>query len=338
MQHDPTLDLARPREGKVDVWVRLVVVAALVCTLAVLISAPRVIWQRDAETIGIPRFWFHNALALGAATLLALACVVPARGSQFVRLALVLPVIQVLGMLAAWAAWSFLKHRMPSAQDSTPLLEKVPVHIVLPWIAFAIGGGGWLVARKRRRETLHAIVMLALVNLLLLGLWLPLASNVWNGHGWRAWGETEHALDTPNGMIVFVVVPPFVGALAFTATALRWPQIWRRNSGVVIALLLLTLLVGVAIRREVSEIGAFIYLSELRPRDHGVRARRGGFDHSARHHHVDRPCARTCPARATRCPRRHDRQHAPDRDARADELAAGSAPGVRCVRRRDAVR
>jgi hypothetical protein len=257
--NDPTLDLARPRAGEVDVWVRLVVVAALLCTLAVLVSAPRVVWQRDADTIGIDQFTFQNALVAFALTMLALASLPP--GPRLVRIAVVLPVIQVLAMLGAWIAWTLLKHRMPSATDATPLFEKLPIRVVLPWLALAIGGGGWLVARKRRRETLHAVVMISLVNLLLLGLWLPLASNVWNGHGWRAWEQIEHALDTPNGMIVFVLVPPFIGALAFTATALRWPQVWRRNSAAVVALLLLALIIGIAMRREVTEIGAFIYLN-----------------------------------------------------------------------------
>lgn len=258
---DPTLDLARPREGQVDLWIRLVVVAALLCTLVVLVVAPRVVWERDADTIEIPRFWFVNALAIGTITLLAFACIPAGRGSLFVRLAVVLPVIQVLVMLAAWIAWTLLRHRMPIASDATPLLEKLPVRVVLPWLALAVGAGGWLVARRRRRETLHAIVMLALVSLLLLGLWLPLASNVWNGKGWRAWMEIEHALDRPNGMIVFVLVPPFLAALAFTATALRWPQVWRRLGGIVAALLLVVLVVGIAVRCDVTEIGAFIYLN-----------------------------------------------------------------------------
>jgi hypothetical protein len=259
--NDPTLDLARPREGRVDIWVRVVVVAAIASTLVVLLSAPRVVWERDRETIGIDRFTFENALAAGVMTLLALVLLPPGRGSRFVRLAVALPVIQIVVMLAAFVAWTVLAHRMPSAQDATPLLEKLPVRVVLPWLALATGAGGWLAARKRRRERLHAVVMLALVNLLLLGLWLPMASNVWNGHGSRAWEQIAHALDTPNGMIVFVLVPPFVGALAFTATALRWPQVWRRHSAGVIALLLLALFIGVAMRREVSELGAFIYLN-----------------------------------------------------------------------------
>ena len=58
-----------------------------------------------------------------------------------------------------------------------------------------------------------------------------------------------------------IIVPPFVGAVVFAATALRWPQLWRRNNGFVIALVLLGLVLGVAYRQDVTEIGAFVYVN-----------------------------------------------------------------------------
>jgi hypothetical protein len=259
MHRDPTLELARPRAGQCDVWVRIVVALAVAATFAILISAPRLVWDRDGSTVGISKYWFDNALALGVAAVLALACLVP--GPRFVRLAVTLPIAQVLAMLAALAAWTVLSPRMPSAQEATPLLANLPPRIVLPWLAALIAGGGYLIARPRRREALHAIVMLTLVNLLLLGLWLPFASNVWNGEGWRAWEQIEHALDHPRKMIAFVVIPPFAAALAATATMLRWPAVWRRNTPVVVALVILAVATGTMIRTDVSEIGAFIYLN-----------------------------------------------------------------------------
>jgi hypothetical protein len=258
---DPTMDLARPRAGSVDRWVRTVVVLAIAATLAVIISFPRVLWMRD-HSADVSRFWFQNTLAIGFVTAVVLAWLPSARGSRYVRFAVLLPVLQVALMLGTWIAWQLLKDGMPMAVDSTPLLEKLPLRVVLPWLAVAMVAGGTLVARRRRRrEWLHATVMLSLVNLLLLGLWLPVASNEWNGEGWNAWSQVDAAMERPASMIAFVVVPPFVGALVFTATALRWPQIWRRNNMVVIALLAIGLLLGVACRQDVTEIGAFVYIN-----------------------------------------------------------------------------
>jgi len=259
--HDPTLDLARPREGSVDAWVRCVVVLAVGCTLAVLFSGPRVVWMRDAHTVGLPRFWFENTLAIGFLSTLVLACLPSARGSRYVRIAVLLPVVQMVTLLVSWIAFQVLRSRMPIAVDATPLFETLPVRVVLPWMALAIGVGARIVARPRRREWLHATVMFALVNLLLLGLWLPIAGSEYAGHGYFVWDKVERALQHPTSIVAFIVVPPFIGALVFTATALRWPTIWRRNGGVVFALLLLALIVGIMCRRDVDEVGAFVYLN-----------------------------------------------------------------------------
>lgn len=260
MAHDPSMDLARPREGQVDVWVRVVVTLAVVCTLVVLFAAPRLVWMRGRHELGFSLFWFHNALGLAASAVLVLACVWPGR-SRFVRLAIVLPILHAFAMIAAAIAWALLADRMPLAQDTAPLLERIPIRIVLPWFAIATGFGGWLVARTHRREALHGIVMFALAHLLTLGLWLPLASTVWNGRGFIAWQQIQHALDAPANVFVFVVVPPFVAAITFTASALRHPLLWRRATKVIGAGLVLALGIGIVLRSQVTEIGAFLYVN-----------------------------------------------------------------------------
>lgn len=257
------LDLARPRAGAVEPWVRWAVVLAVAATLAVVVVGPRVIRERDAYSLDVSRFWFENALALGLAAILALACLPGGRASRFVRLAVVLPVAQVAALLATWLAWLVLAGRLPISRETTPLFDLLPVRVVLPWLAFAIGLGGWAVARRRRREALHATLMLALVFLLLLGLWLPIASAHWNEPGWIAWNGIERALRSPADTVAFVVVPPFAAALGFTATALRWPHVWRRFGVLVIALLALGLLIAIECRLDIAEAGAYVYVNFL---------------------------------------------------------------------------
>ena len=261
VREDITMDLHRPRAGSVDLWVRAVVVLAIAATLAILIAGPRVLWVRDGAMLGMSRFWFTNTLAIGFVTAIVFACIPGTRGSRFVRLAVLLPFVQVVAMLVAWAAWQLLRKKMWIAADSTPLFDHLPVRIVLPWTAAAIAIGARIVARRRRGEWLHAMVMLALVNLLLLGLWLPIASNEYNGRGWHSWSLIEELFDHPTKVTAFVLVPPFAGALVFTFTALRWPALWRRNTMVIGALLLVAVIFAVACRYDVSEIGAFVYVN-----------------------------------------------------------------------------
>lgn len=259
VRDDITMDLQRPRAGSVDLWVRAVVVLAVSATLAILIAGPRTLWVRDSMTLGISRFWFTNALAIGFVTALVLACI--PGGSRTVRVAVLLPFLQVVAMLVAWGAWLLLRSKMWSQADSTPLFDQLPVRVVLPWTALAIAVGARIVARRRRREWLHAMVMLALVNLLLLGLWLPIASNEYNGRGWHSWALIEELFDHPRKVTAFMLVPPFAGALVFTFTALRWPELWRRNTLVIGALLLVAVIFGIACRYDVSEIGAYVYVN-----------------------------------------------------------------------------
>jgi len=252
------MDLSRPRVGQVDRWVRFVVVIALCATLAVLFAGPRVMWLRDAHTIHLPRFWFENTLVLGFAFAIGFAALPTTRSSRYVRIAVLLPVVQTVLMGAAWIAWQMLKRRMPSASEATPMFQTLKIQFVLPGLAIAIMLAGRLVARWRRREWLHAVLMIALVNVLLLGLWLPVACEAWSGDGWGAWDAVERALGSPLRMTAYIVLPPFAGAVVFTFTALRWPHLWRRNIAVIV-LLVLAVAITVAYRRDTTEISAFIY-------------------------------------------------------------------------------
>ena len=251
------MDLARPRVGQVDRWVRFMIALALGATFAVLFAGPRAMWSHGAPA-GLPRFWFENALVIGFVLAIGVAAAPTTSTSRFVRIAVLLPVVQTVLMAVAWLAWQLLRHRLPGAVDSTPMFRTLPVTIVLATQVLAIAGGARLVARWRKREWLHAVLMIALVNMLLLGLWLPVASETYRGDSLEAWSTVERAFASPLRLVAYVLVPPFVGALAFTFTALRWPQIWRRNIAVFI-LLVLALVIAIAYRKDTTEISAFVY-------------------------------------------------------------------------------
>jgi hypothetical protein len=254
-----TSDLKRPHVGAVDAWVQVVVLFAIAATLAILVAGPHIAWERDAHELNVPGFWFRNALAIGFVTALVFALV--PEGSRMVRIAVLLPVFQVAALIVTWLAWTLLRSRMPSATDATPLLEELPAHIVLPWLGLALAIATTIVVRRRKREWLHSATMLSLVFLLFLGLWLPFASGSWNGQGYHAWDELDSSLAHPAKMIAYVMVPPFVAATLFTASALRWPHVWRRNGAVVGVLLALALVIAIGYRADVTEPAAFVYLN-----------------------------------------------------------------------------
>jgi hypothetical protein len=259
--HDVMMDLKRPRIGEVDRWVRVTVVLALAATAFVVLVGPRVMWTREVHTPALSKWWFSNTLAMAYGAFVAIALVMPARTTRYVRLAIVLPLIQIALLFGAWCAWKLMRAKMPSAVEATPLLERLPISIVVPWLALAIGVAARLVARRRKREWLHAALMIALVNLLLFGLWLPIVSAAYNSHADFAWNAIERTFKAPAQVIAMMIVPPLTGATLFTASALRRPDVWRSNAGVVTTILVMLLVIAVACRQNVDSISAYIYIN-----------------------------------------------------------------------------
>ena len=256
---DAVYDLSRPREGGVDRWIAGVVWVAMLATFVVLFVGPRIVWSHDDQSIGVPAFWFKNALAIGFVVTALIAWIPPARGSRIVRLAVILPIVQIIAMSTTWLAWVYLRPQLPSAADSTPIFTQLPVHVVLPALAVAVPCAALIVTRPNKREWLHATVMLALVFVLALGLWLPFAAGRYDGVGWESWIALERALLTTRGMIAFVVGPPMLAAMLITAIALRWPsRIDTRATGAVLAVITVA---ACAYRSDVGECGAFVYIN-----------------------------------------------------------------------------
>ena len=140
VREDITMDLQRPRAGSVDLWVRTVIVLAVSATLAILIAGPRTLWVRDGMTLGISRFWFTNALAIGFVTALVFACI--PGGSRYVRVAVLLPFLQLVAMLVAWGAWLLLRSKMWSQADSTPLFDQMDGEALVALVPGSSRGAG----------------------------------------------------------------------------------------------------------------------------------------------------------------------------------------------------
>src|SRR5688572_8991201 len=171
------LDLSRPPAGSVASWVQLVVGCAALTAVGVAATSARALWDMDGVATRLDGFWFRNGLAIATAIAIAAAFVPGARTSRTVRLAALLPIILLAGMLAAWAGWELIASRMMHLRQIDPLILDVPIGPVLVAMLSATCIAALAVSRlsgRHRRDTwMRAIVVIALVDLLLLGLWLP---------------------------------------------------------------------------------------------------------------------------------------------------------------------
>jgi hypothetical protein len=137
----------------------------------------------------------------------------------------------------------------------------------------AATGVAALAARRRRAVGwTRAMVVIALVELLLLGLWLPIASWWWghraevgwvwgDGFGW-GWGEgLTLSLGSPARLIALALGPPLVLATACAAIAAHRPALVHRTRWLWGAALALLFGCAVAARLAPSTKGGLVYIN-----------------------------------------------------------------------------
>ena len=142
-------DLSRPSAGAVAPWVRVAVGGAALAIVAVAAVAARSLWHEYRLATGPDKFWFQNGLAIGIVVAVCAAALPHPRISRFVRLAALLPIILLGGMIAAWALWEVLAPRMPSIQNHTPLLFDIPIATALAAMLGATCLAALVVQRRR---------------------------------------------------------------------------------------------------------------------------------------------------------------------------------------------
>ena len=251
-------DLARPRAGAVHDTIKVAVLLGLLATLAILAAGPNAAWPRYYSP-AIHEHLFRYALAAGFVIAIILLWLPRPRTSYAVRFAVALPIVHLVAIACTYFAWRALRDDLHDATQSISLLLVLPVDITLGLLVTATAIGGRIAARPRRREWLHATVMLALVHLLLLGLWLPFAAHFWHGDTFDRWLAFEAAMARPTTMMVFVIVPPLTGAALVTAIAMRRPHVLRHPLVLIPACA--GVLVAVVMRAHASETSALVYIN-----------------------------------------------------------------------------
>lgn len=257
---DP-MDASRPRAGEIPGWAAMIAWAGAIVTIAICFAAPRLLANQGDDPV-LETDWFHNTLAVGVMALLGLVCAPLVRTQRSLRVAAALPLVHLAGLGIAWVGWSVLSPKIAGARGLTPLVEAIPLSHVLLIVLGATALGAFAVARRRRGEVVHAMVMISLVGLLLLGAWLPIVARSQSGGGYLdSWTVDLELVGTPR-LIAMVLVPPFVAAVAYTALALRRARIAQRKL-VWLAIYAMMWCAAVAVRADAAEMEMVMYANYL---------------------------------------------------------------------------
>jgi hypothetical protein len=206
------------RAGTIDPVLCGVVMFA--CAMSVAVASVGIhtmygVYRWELEPVS---FWKQNGIAAFVAGWIV-ACGVPRwQLSRFLRIAVLLPIAHVIAMIGAWRVWESFT-AAPTRIDA--LIDTLPIYAVVVVGAVVFVIAAWLVTRRGHRyELAHGLVVISLVDLLLLGLWLPVASWLWCHDLHDSNVDVAH----PWPMVAFVLVPPLVAAIAIAATVIRRPH------------------------------------------------------------------------------------------------------------------
>jgi hypothetical protein len=194
--------------------VKVLAVASVVTVVAAHLGARNVAWFMDINS-----FWLREGLALGLAATLALAWLPRWRMSRALRVAVVLPAVQIIAIAIGWAIWRGLA----SANPYIPIAKEAPLLRELPlvWVVAVAGpltlALAYAIAWKRRGEWLHAWVMLALVWLLLVGLCAPIVARMSTSWWFVDYSQLRRTLE--HWPLVLGI--PLAVAVSFTTVAIR---------------------------------------------------------------------------------------------------------------------
>jgi hypothetical protein len=247
---DPALDVTRNRAGQLAGWIGFVIAAACVVTFAaVTIGVDLVVRQIDRA---VDRSWIQNGLTFVVAFGLLAAWLPPSRMSRALRLAVHLPALHAGVIALAWPAWTELARFVTDPALASPLATGFPLAAIVTATLAANAGFALLVARPRTGEWLHGFVMLALCELLVLGLWLPISCAAWPGGSEEWWAASEPVIASIASRVLLTAVPPLAVACAFTALGLRRPSALLALRGPIAYVVLTLLGLAVAVRLDAS--------------------------------------------------------------------------------------
>jgi hypothetical protein len=258
---DP-LDTSRPRAGEIVGWARAIAWTGAIVTTIICFAAPRLLAnQGDDPVLDTP--WFRNALGLGVIGIMMFVVFPIARTQRSLRVAAALPMVHLLGLGLAWIGWTQLAPQLDGAVNLTPLVEALPLGYVLGTVVAFTVLAAMLVARRHRREVTHAMVMISLVGLLLLGAWLPIVAGSVDGPRYLdSWHVDLELVATPK-LIAGILVPPFLAAVLYTALALRRARVIVHGRKYLIIGVAALWFIALSLRGQATEVAMVTYANYL---------------------------------------------------------------------------
>lgn len=238
----------RHAAGTLKPWVRVVLALACLATVLLPFAGARMLWFQGGEKSGLPGWLFQNALAVLAVIGVVIAAVPRFAVSRYVRLAVVLPLVHLALVAIAWPAWLAISSKLVTIREDYYLARDIPLSLIVIGELVVVGAAAWWITRSRRDTAAsHAFVMISLLDLLLLGLWLPLVAWASTRGSWRLENDPALTLAHPARIAAYALVPPLVIAITFTSLAIGRSEIAKDHRlqyfGVVAALFVAAFLV-----------------------------------------------------------------------------------------------
>ncbi|MEO8846004.1 MAG: hypothetical protein ABI591_01525 [Kofleriaceae bacterium] len=240
--------------------VRAALVVACLATVILPVAGSRVLWMQGGDECGVPQALFENGLA-ALALLGVVAFAWPAFGlSRYLRLAVMLPIVHLVVIAVAWPAWLMIAPKLETVQRWYYLAHDIPLSATVIVELVVVAAAAWWIAGRRRDTTWgHAFVMISLVELLFLGLWLPIVAWVTCHGSWNVELDPSFALDHPLRLTLLVVVPPLVAAFGYTCYAIRWPDKARSQRTEQIGALIMLLIIAIGLRADSPPAARVVY-------------------------------------------------------------------------------
>jgi len=251
------LSLTRQPAGMLPVWVRIVITLACIVSFASVTVGSQLLWDQLPSWVDLG--YFRYGLTFYISFWILVSYFPPWPMSRAMRVAVLLPVAHAVMIACAWPVWTSVSRYLRDADATTTFAIQFPLMLVVGCTAVGFGLVSWLVSRRRSGEWIHGFTMLALAELLLLGLWIPVACSAWPGGLGEWWSISEPLLADAPSRIAFVVAPPTILAIGFTVIALRKPNWLVAQHGTLGAAVGLLLMVALATRLDASARVMLLY-------------------------------------------------------------------------------
>ena len=208
--------------GTLRLGVRIALSIASAVTIAMPFAGAHVLWSQGGDETGIPRWFFESGLGVLAILGIALAVVPRVELSRWLRLAVLLPLVHLSLVAVAWPVWLLIAAKIFSVDRWYYLARTVPLSaVIVGEVAVVAGAACALTWRRRDVARSHAFVMIALVDLLLLGLWLPVVSWAVCRGSWGNEIDPSYAMAPALALTAKVIIPPLAAAIGYAWVATR---------------------------------------------------------------------------------------------------------------------